>query len=50
MDWMVAHARANGCQGVHLDTGYTRHAAHRLYLRKGLQLNCHHLALDLGQG
>ena len=50
MDWMVAHAKANGCQGVHLDTGYTRHAAHRLYLRKGLQLNCHHLALDLGQG
>ncbi|WP_235578730.1 GNAT family N-acetyltransferase [Rhodanobacter sp. Root627] len=49
MDWMVAHARANDCQGVHLDTGYTRHAAHRLYLRKGLQLNCHHLALDLGQ-
>lgn len=49
MDWLVAHARANGCQGLHLDTGYARHAAHRLYLRKGLQFNCHHLALDLTQ-
>jgi len=48
MDWLVAHAKANGCQGLHLDTGYARHAAHRLYLRKGLQFNCHHLALDLG--
>lgn len=48
MDWLVAHAKSSGCQGLHLDTGYTRHAAHRLYLRKGLQLNCHHLALDLG--
>ena len=48
MDWLVAHAKSSGCQGLHLDTEYTRHAAHRLYLRKGLQLNCHHLALDLG--
>jgi GNAT superfamily N-acetyltransferase len=45
LDWLIDHARANQCQGVHLDTGYTRHAAHRLYLRKGLQLNCHHLML-----
>ncbi|MDH7452069.1 GNAT family N-acetyltransferase [Luteimonas composti] len=49
MDWLIAHAKANGCQGLHLDTGYARHAAHRLYLRKGLQFNCHHLALELGK-
>lgn len=48
MDWLIAHAKANGCQGLHLDTGYARHAAHRLYLRKGLQFSCHHLALELG--
>jgi GNAT superfamily N-acetyltransferase len=48
MDWLIDHAKANNCQGLHLDTGYTRHAAHRLYLRKGLQLSSHHLALDLG--
>jgi GNAT superfamily N-acetyltransferase len=47
LDWLINHAKSNQCQGVHLDTGYTRHAAHRLYLRKGLQLNGHHLALEL---
>ena len=47
LDWLIDHARANRCRGVHLDTGYARHAAHRLYLRKGLQLSCHHLALEI---
>ena len=47
LDWLVDHAKSRQCQGVHLDTGFTRHAAHRLYLRKGLQLNCHHLALKI---
>ena len=45
LDWLVDHARANECQGVHLDSGYARHAAHRLYLRKGLQLSSHHFAI-----
>lgn len=47
LNWLINHAKSNQCQGLHLDTGYGRHAAHRLYLRKGLQFNCHHLALDL---
>lgn len=47
LDWLVEHARNLECDAVHLDTGYARHAAHRLYLRKGFQLACHHLALDL---
>lgn len=47
LDWLIEHARVSQCQAVHLDTGYTRYAAHRLYLRKGFQLNCHHLALAL---
>ncbi|MDD2776516.1 MAG: GNAT family N-acetyltransferase [Gallionella sp.] len=46
LDWLINHARTNQCQGIHLDTGYTRHAAHRLYLRKGLQLSSHHLSLE----
>jgi len=46
LDWLIDHARSSGCQGVHLDTSYARHAAHRLYLRKGLQLSSHHLALE----
>jgi GNAT superfamily N-acetyltransferase len=47
LDWLIDHARSTQCRGVHLDTGYTRHAAHRLYLRNGLQFNCHHLSLEL---
>lgn len=47
MQWLIAHAKTRKCDGLHLDTGYARHAAHRLYLRKGLQFNCHHLALEL---
>jgi len=50
LDWLTNHARSSQCQGLHLDTGYARHAAHRLYLRKGFQLNCHHLALELKTG
>jgi GNAT superfamily N-acetyltransferase len=46
LGWLINHAKANQCQGVHLDTGYARHAAHRVYLRKGFQLNGHHLALE----
>lgn len=48
LDWLVGHARIHGCRAVHLDTGYARHAAHRLYLRKGMQMNGHHVALELG--
>jgi GNAT superfamily N-acetyltransferase len=47
LDWLIQHARENACSAVHLDTGYTRHDAHRLYLRKGFHLDCHHLALAL---
>ena len=45
IDWLIDYAQFNQYQGIHLDTGYTRHAAHRLYLRKGFQLNAHHLSL-----
>jgi GNAT superfamily N-acetyltransferase len=48
LDWLIEHAKSNQCQGVHLDTGYARHAAHRLYLRKGLELSCHHMSLAFG--
>jgi len=47
LDWLTEHARASGCDGVHLDTGYHRHAAHRLYLAKGFVFDCHHCALPL---
>lgn len=51
---LLSHALSEGksleCDEVHLDTGYTRHDAHRAYLKQGFQLNCHHLALRLNKG
>lgn len=44
---LIEEAKLNGCKAVHLDSGYARHSAHRLYLQKGFQLNCHHFALEL---
>lgn len=48
MDWLIAQAQAGQCAELHLDSGYLRHAAHQLYLNKGLELACHHFALKLG--
>ncbi len=47
LDWLVGHAREQGCNAVHLDSGHQRHAAHRLYLNKGFVLSSHHMALAL---
>lgn len=47
LDWLVAQARQQGCDAVHLDSGHQRHAAHRLYLNKGFVLSSHHFALAL---
>jgi len=47
MDWMIDHAREQRCDEIHLDSGYQRHDAHRLYLNKGLQLGCHHFSMKL---
>jgi len=44
-DWLVDEARRHGCDQLHLDSGVQRFAAHRFYLRKGMDLTCHHFAL-----
>lgn len=46
LDRLIEYAKSLNCRGVHLDSGYARFAAHRLYLQKGFQLNCHHLILE----
>lgn len=46
LDWISAFARQQGCSAVHLDSGYARHAAHRLYLNKGFVLGAHHLSMS----
>ncbi len=47
LDALIHLARKTSCSAVHLDTGYARHTAHRLYLRYGFELNCHHLSYAL---
>jgi len=47
MDWLIGHAREQECDELHLDSGYQRNDAHRLYLNKGLQLGGHHFSMKL---
>lgn len=47
LDWLAEYARKQGCKALHLDTGYARHVAHRLYLNKGFELSSHHMTMAL---
>ena len=47
LDYAQQIAKENLCKEVHLDTGYSRHAAHKVYLKQGFEFYCHHLALKL---
>lgn len=40
-------ANDEGCNQVHLDTGYHRHSAHKTYLNMGFKFTSHHLSLVL---
>lgn len=48
LDWLIAQARAEGCDQLHLDSGVQRHDAHRLYLGRRLRITSHHFAIELG--
>ena len=47
IDWLIAEAKRLGCGQLHLDSGVQRFAAHRFYLRKRMDITCHHFALVL---
>jgi GNAT superfamily N-acetyltransferase len=47
IDWVIDYAKNQNCTGIHLDTGYSRHTAHRFYLNKGFNIGCHHVSLEL---
>lgn len=47
LDYSVDIARKHACNQIHLDTGYGRHAAHKVYLNHGFEFTYHHLALVL---
>lgn len=46
-DWLRSHAAGNGCKELHLDSGVQRFAAHRFYLREGMEISSHHFRLVL---
>jgi GNAT superfamily N-acetyltransferase len=46
-DWLVEHATSRDCDQLHLDSGVQRHAAHRFYLQRRMDITCHHFALKL---
>lgn len=47
LQFAKSEAKRLNCDQVHLDTGYTRHAAHRVYLNHGFTMNSHHMSLPL---
>ncbi len=47
LEWLIAHARENGCEQLHLDSGVQRFAAHRFYLRHRMEIASHHFSLIL---
>lgn len=46
-DWLVQHARTEGCRAFELDSGVQRNAAHRFYLRKRMDITAYHFVLGL---
>lgn len=45
LKYVIGIAKENEYDMVHLDTGYGRHDAHRVYLRNNFQFKSHHLSL-----
>ncbi len=46
-DWLVARARELECASIQLDSGPTRHEAHRFYEAKGMTRSSRHYSLVL---
>ena len=46
-DWLVAQAKQNRCDALHLDSGVQRFGAHRFYLTRRMDIVAHHFALKL---
>ena len=45
--WLEEEARAQGCTGLHLDSGVQRARAHRFYFREGMAIYNFHFAKGL---
>ena len=45
--WLLQHARENGCVALTLDSGVQRHDAHRFYFRERMHISSHHFSITL---
>ena len=45
--WLIAEARARGCDQLELDSGVQRFAAHRFYFRERMHVSAYHFVLSL---
>jgi GNAT superfamily N-acetyltransferase len=44
LDWLREYARQQGCEQLHLDSGFQRKDAHRFYEREGMKSEGYHFA------
>lgn len=42
--WLAEHAKANGCEQLHLDSGTFRKDAHRFYFRERMEISSFHFS------
>ncbi len=47
LDWLADYAKTQTCEYLNLDSGVHRFGAHRFYLRKRMDIVCHHFSLKL---
>ena len=47
LNWAADYGKAEACEAMHLDSGYGRKHAHRLYLKQGFELVSHHFSRHL---
>jgi GNAT superfamily N-acetyltransferase len=47
IDWLIAEARANGCETLELDSGVQRFDAHRFYFSKRMAISSYHFRIKL---
>jgi GNAT superfamily N-acetyltransferase len=45
--WLLDQARAEGCEGLELDSGIQRKNAHRFYEREGLTIRSYHFEIEI---
>ncbi|HEX4263564.1 MAG TPA: GNAT family N-acetyltransferase [Verrucomicrobiae bacterium] len=47
LGWLIAAAKARGCNQFHLDSGVQRFGAHRFYLASRMDIIAHHFSMKL---